>query len=234
MVILFNTFITHKLVLKLNTNCSGVLVKSRQLNDRSKSCIDYESAVKILKNNSHPITHEIIRGMLLPNTDQAKECYYWMQEYFHFAGNMKLIECFSIILTVCMIGDHMPNSGEIHLDYMKELDLYFKFYVKECVLRPLQIGQWRWIWKNLFPHVKMREHKDVSTKCNTCDHLNRMRSEFSNPKLKSLVTELHALHRDMYMNERYLNLYKYLDDIPIVTYTLLCKLCLLRAPSRGN
>jgi hypothetical protein len=115
-------------------------VKSRQLNDRSKSCIDYESAVKILKNNSHPITHEIIRGMLLPNTDQAKECYYWMQEYFHFAGNMKLIECFSIILTVCMIGDHMPNSGEIHLDYMKELDLYFKFYVKECVLRPLQIG----------------------------------------------------------------------------------------------
>jgi hypothetical protein len=80
----------------------------------------------------------------------------------------------------------------------------------------------------------MREHKDVSTKCNTCDHLNRMRSEFSNPKLKSLVTELHALHRDMYMNERYLNLYKYLDDIPIVTYTLLCKLCLLRAPSRGN
>jgi hypothetical protein len=94
----------------------------------------------------------------------------------------------------------MPNSEEIHLEYMKELTLY-NVYRSE-VLFSLSISSFRWMWQNLFSHVKMREYKDVSGKCKTCEVLNRLRSQFSNATLKGLVTELHALHREMYMNER--------------------------------
>jgi len=57
-------------------------------------------------------------------------------------------------------GDHMPNSKEIHIENSPLIDLY-KIYKKDVILQWLSYTQWLSMWTTLFPHVKMREFKQV-------------------------------------------------------------------------
>ena len=42
----------------------------------------------------------------------------------------------------------------------------------------------------------------MTGKCETCALLTGLRSKFTHPDLKQIVTDLHELHRITYMNER--------------------------------
>jgi hypothetical protein len=66
----------------------------------------------------------------------------------------------------------------------------------------LQYPHFMTLWVVCFPHVKIREYKDVSGKCDTCAALSAMRRKHLDHATRAYVTELHALHRTMYMGER--------------------------------
>jgi hypothetical protein len=96
---------------------------------------------RALRNSGLEETKERVRAAILNSGDASTECYKWFEEFFHFSG------------------DHIPNSNEIHIEHSTYLALYNQ-YKKECVTT-LGLSQWKEIWDNLFPHVKMREYKQV-------------------------------------------------------------------------
>jgi len=163
----------------------GIVNASRSFSDRSHSFTKAKAAELALMNNNLEVTEERIKVMVLPNSDASRACYSWMKEYFEVAG------------------DHMPNSKEIHLENQSILKLYKQYTNQTFSICKLGYTAWRNMWKELFPHVKMREYKQVTGKCQCCALLSRLRGFYVHPKLKELVTNLHEIHRYTYMNERY-------------------------------
>ena len=96
----------------------------------------------------------------------------------------------------------MPNSKEIHLDYVPLKDLYAAYLAETT--GHVEYKQWKAIWDNLFPHVKVRVYKQVTGKCFTCADLSSLRSKFTHPDLKKIVTNLHEMHRQTYIGEKIL------------------------------
>ena len=138
---------------------------------------------KVLKRQGLEVTEDRIRRAVLADDPKHFHCYDWLSDFFYFTG------------------DHMPNSKEIHLDNQPLFTLY-KLYLSEVFGDFVNFDTWRHIWKECFPHVKLRVYKQVTGKCMTCALLTGLRARFANTALKKLVTELHAMHRDMYMAER--------------------------------
>jgi hypothetical protein len=118
----------------------GVLKKSRVMT-RGTSSKTFHDALEILKRHGIDSTRQNIVSMILPNTEGSIEMYYWMEEYFN------------------LVGDHMPNSNEIHLETMPFKDLH-KVYLDES-FHKLSAVHFRWVWTNMFHHVKVREFKQV-------------------------------------------------------------------------
>lgn len=109
-------------------------------------------------------------------------CMNWMQRYFQ------------------LTGDEMPNTnGEIHLEACDYKDLYAEYIFdmdniyKEDV--KLSYSAWRRIWKKHFAHVRVREYKQVTGKCDTCELLSEKRKAIKTSWGRQLVTECHAFHR---------------------------------------
>jgi len=165
----------------------SVSSKSRKLSERSHQISSVEQVQKILEENNIKCTKEYIRDAVLTGTDAERECYHWFDEFFKFSG------------------DQMPNSNEIHLESVTFISLY-NLYKKECLFE-VNYKKWKFIWDELFPNVKMRTYKQVTGKCETCAFLTGLRSRYTHPFLKQLVTDLHELHRITYMAERH----KYYD-----------------------
>ena len=115
--------------------------------------------------------------------------FYWMECYFN------------------QFGDHIPNSdGAIHLDPVDKFDIYEEYcrdvsslYTDESV-----IGYPKFVetWDKCFPFVSIREYKQVTGKCMTCALVSGLRWACMDQKRRAMLSELHALHRSMYMNER--------------------------------
>ena len=145
-----------------------------------KSADDVREA---LKQNGLEETPDILRNCLLRDNEGEWAAYYWMEEYFHFTG------------------DHMPNSKEIHLDYVPLNELYAT-YTSEVVENLISYTTWKNIWDNLFSHVKIRVYKQVTGKCFTCTQLSELRNMFAHVDLKKIITNLHEMHRATYMGER--------------------------------
>jgi hypothetical protein len=54
---------------------------------------------------------------------------------------------------------------------------------------------------HLFPACKIREYKAVTGKCRTCTLLSEARRKQQSLAGRRYLTEMHALHRTMYMGE---------------------------------
>ena len=128
-------------------------------------------------------TTERIKHSVLNGSYEQHQCYNWLEEFFKYSG------------------DHMPNSNEIHIDNQPLFEIY-KLYKSEYLGCTVSMDVWRYIWKECFPHVKMRVYKQVTGKCLTCAILTGLRGKFTNIRLKNMVTELHQFHRITYMAER--------------------------------
>ena len=57
-------------------------------------------------------------------------------------------------------------------------------------------------------HVKIRQHKAVCLKCDTCAKLSAARRKFKDHPNRSYIRQLHAAHRMTYMGERYTNSFR--------------------------
>ncbi len=85
-------------------------------------------------------------------------------------------------------------SSVVYSEYV----LDFESLEEEC----LSIQRFRELWTLLFPHVKVRKFKAVCGKCTTCADLSKARANCGDGPRRQVITELHALHRTMYMGER--------------------------------
>jgi hypothetical protein len=106
-----------------------------------------------------------------------------------------------------LVGDMIPNSfGEIHLEPTDIIDIYMEYCrdLDNCTtpLEKVSYSTFCQLWTLCFEHVKIRQYKAVSGKCNTCAFLSEMRRSFADPRRRQLITLFHALHRTTYMQER--------------------------------
>jgi hypothetical protein len=106
-----------------------------------------------------------------------------------------------------LVGDMIPNSfGEIHLEPIDVIEIYMEYCrdLHNCAtpLEKVSYSTFCELWLLCFPHVKIREYKVVTGKCNTCAILSEMRRSFSDPRRRQLITLFHSLHRTTYMQER--------------------------------
>ena len=117
---------------------------------------------------------------------QALSCFGWM--HFFFA----------------LVGDSMPNLDEIHLEpiYIHEIWKEYKEDMVSVSNEYVDVSTFGKLWLCSFPHVKIREHKAVGLKCNTCAMLSDLRRTFKDQASREYIKQLHAFHRTTYMGER--------------------------------
>ena len=133
------------------------------------------------------LTKTQVAAAKLPNSPTVLSAYGWMAEYFN------------------LIGDMAPNcDGEIHLEPIKIVDVYAKHHLAmtDAGLACVNVDTFARIWMNCFSHVKIREFKAVSGKCQCCANLSTMRRTFKCQQDREYITLMHALHRSTYMGER--------------------------------
>jgi len=125
------------------------------------------------------------RGLLmLPNTNDARICYRWMYTYFY------------------SFGDRVPNSDRIHLDHAEAKSVWEDYMDDATIENNLSYARFLQLWKMCFPYVRLREYKQCCAKCEICFKLSEARRGTKDKEKKTFFTNLHALHRSMYMAER--------------------------------
>lgn len=130
---------------------------------------------------------EDFNTMRIPNSQGSLLCCSWMKYFFE------------------LMGDHMPNGkGEIHLEIVTKREIYEEYCVDMMGTGNSYVSArvFKMLWRNVFPHVKIRRYKQVSGKCHTCFVLSNMRRSFRDKAGRAEISHLHALHRAAYMNER--------------------------------
>jgi hypothetical protein len=103
-----------------------------------------------------------------------------------------------------MVGDEMPNLDEIHLEpmFVHEIWKEYKDDMVAALNDHVDVSTFGKLWLTCFPHVKIREHKAVGLKCNTCAILSDLRRTFKDQANREYIKVLHAFHRATYMGER--------------------------------
>lgn len=123
----------------------------------------------------------------IPNSYKSLACYVWMHNYFD------------------LVGDQAPNSGgEIHLDPTTKEEIYTEYVMdmESVGEERLDPSNFRDLWKTCFPHVKIKEFKNVTGKCDTCAALTAARKKYRDKASREMVQYFHAMHRIMFMSER--------------------------------
>jgi hypothetical protein len=130
-------------------------------------------------------------ALLVPNTVASLSCFAWMRSFFE------------------SVGDKQPTGGkfeggEIHLEPTSILQVHSEYVlnIEDAGEVSLSYAAFLSMWRHCFPHVKIREYKAVSGKCKTCTLLSEARRKHLSRDARRYLTQLHALHRTMYMGER--------------------------------
>jgi hypothetical protein len=124
------------------------------------------------------LTHRQVAAAKLSNSPTVLTAYSWMARHFD------------------LIGCAAPNlDGEIYLEpmHVKEVHEEYKETMPDAGIPS--------IWYHCFEHVKIREFKAVSGKCQCCANLSSMRKTFTSHN-REYVTMMHSLHRTTYKGER--------------------------------
>lgn len=137
----------------------------------------------------------IFNLMTMPNTRASKLTHAWMEDYFH------------------LVGDFNPCNGEIHLEKTDKNAIYALYASEMKEIEDLEMvtqsdnlmvtdTYFYRLWNEQFPHVKIREYKAVTGKCQFCAILSNLRAESKNRSYRKEITRLHSLHKVTYMAER--------------------------------
>jgi hypothetical protein len=166
---------------------------SRVFNDKTKVSNEVIQQVQeTLHRSEIDMDWDSLSNIGVSNTVAAMKCKSWMKHFFD------------------LVGDKMPNTKtkEIHLDCMQRCDVHDEYI---CNMKNwfgdkpgeyLSSASFNKMWQFCFPHVKIREYKAVCGKCLTCEKLSTLRRNSKDLNARSKLTQLHAFHREMYMNER--------------------------------
>jgi hypothetical protein len=165
-----------------NQNCQ------RPFSDHSRVEMGmFQGLKKIAAGFGFYLSKKQVAAAKLPNSPTVLTAYGWMARHFD------------------LIGDMVPNSGgEIHLEPIHIVEVYAEHVVdmEHAGIPYVNVDTFANIWSNCFEHVKIREFKAVSGKCQTCANLSTLRRTFKSQQDREYVTMMHALHRSTYMGER--------------------------------
>jgi hypothetical protein len=167
-----------------------VTTEARPYNDRSneyaKSVVFAKLLVTQAASRGYYLDRRQIAAMSVPNTPAALACFAWMDDHFD------------------MVADASPNCthlelepitlAEVHDEYITDM-----YHFKETIL---SLSAFCVMWKTCFQHVKIREFKQVTGKCQTCAVLTLARKTHKDRMDREHLKLLHLAHRSAYMNER--------------------------------
>ncbi len=125
-------------------------------------------------------------ALMVPNTVPSLTCFAWMKSFFD------------------AVGDQQPNCSQIHLEptNVKTVHAEYVQVIGDAGEETLSYESFLNMWSCCFNHVKIREYKAVSGKCSICTLLSESRRKQLSTAARRYITELHALHRTLYMGER--------------------------------
>jgi hypothetical protein len=158
-----------------------------KFSDRSKVELSMLPGLRKLANGfGLYISSKQVAAAKLPNSPTVLTAYGWMARHFS------------------LIGDSAPNSEEIHLEPIHIVEVYGEHVMdmEAAGIPHVNVDTFANIWTNCFDHVKIREFKAVSGKCQCCANLSTLRRTFKSQRDREYVTMMHALHRSTYMGER--------------------------------
>jgi hypothetical protein len=105
-------------------------------------------------------------------------------------------------------GDQIPNMDQIHLEAQEKSAIwnYYSSHIDNIFMEDenlvLCYSKFIKLWQTGYFHVKIREYKAVTGKCNACALLNEERNKVDNSHIRQKITDLHALHRMTFMAEK--------------------------------
>ena len=163
---------------------------ARVYNDRSNEFEKSAAFGKLLAQQAASLGYYLdrrqIAAMRIPNTPASLACFSWMHDHFD------------------MVADAAPNChfleleptplAEIHDEYITDM-----YHFKETAL---SLASFCTMWRHCFQHVKIREFKHVTGKCQTCAVLTLARKTHKDRMSREHLKMLHLAHRSAYMNER--------------------------------
>ena len=166
----------------------GVANSLKPFSDRSQvDPLMLKDLRRIAKSLGFYLTQKQVAAAKLPNSPTVLTAYGWMGDFFN------------------LVGDTAPNcNDEIHLEPTYIVEVYGEYFqdLTSAGMDCVSVDTFASIWSNCFDHVKIREFKAVSGKCQCCANLSTMRKTFKSHRDREYVTMMHALHRSTYMGER--------------------------------
>ena len=166
---------------------SGVVKTAHAITDRYSAVSGDFSKLVESCGLKDVITHpEKLNIAKLPNTEAAHYCYNWLENHFNLSG------------------DNEPNSDEIHLDPVDKKEIYAE-YANEAIIyktKRVKKTQFNKIWRDCFPHVKIRKYKACSGKCAVCAELSIQTRKQKTRKAMEYIKLCRVIHRADFMRDR--------------------------------
>jgi hypothetical protein len=153
----------------------GVKASTQLFTDRSNSLDEdiVKSLLKHAKDHGITISDEHRQALHLSREPSATTAFAWMYNFFE------------------MVGDKMPNIGEIHLEpiFIRVIWEEYVDDLKGGLIPTVGLKQFGKMWEDLFPHVKIRQFKAVTGKCYTCAMLSDARRLYKVAKISRCLID---------------------------------------------
>jgi hypothetical protein len=102
-------------------------------------------------------------------------------------------------------GDFVPNGNQIFLSAVTRKDIY-EHYFRDLIQfnnPTVSLTVFEDLWRNLFPHVLLRQWCSIPGKCDTCNEIDTIRRKSAVQSVNEAAKEAHVLHRGgFFMFER--------------------------------
>jgi hypothetical protein len=132
--------------------------------------LTYKETEDVFKSNldlPEDLLHDFTRNAVIPQTSASAQATLWLEHYFKAFGNeqMALIFlCFYFhFISHCALGDTKPNGLDIAVAVNSKNELYTQYVdsLNRMGKKTLSIQSFLAIWRNAFPHCRLREEVEV-------------------------------------------------------------------------
>lgn len=113
----------------------------------------YDALVREAASSGIELTTQQLQAMKISNSPESLHAYGWMDWYFN------------------LVGDKMPNKDQIQLETQFMSDVHEEYVEHQKLSKSPQVSNnimcyesFYRLWKAIFPHVRIREYKNVCGK----------------------------------------------------------------------
>jgi hypothetical protein len=119
------------------------------------------------------------RAAMTPLADRQQSAVAWLHDYS------------------TTFGDFAPNGSEIFVSAVTKKDIYEDYFTEMKTFRESTVSQtvFEDLWRNLFPHVLLRQWCSIPGKCDTCNEIDTIRRKSSIRSVREAAKQAHVTHR---------------------------------------